>query len=230
MPRRPPIATGTTVWERPAPAARRQPPAVTREQITDTAIALADKHGLEAVTMRRLGSELDVAPTSLYWYFSTKDELHELMADAIIGRITLPSHPSGNWRTDHQAIAWSTLAEARRHPWFALLFFQEVPGPSTLRYGATALGSFTADAVDPAVALVYLAAINNYVLGFALRAAQRSKQPAVAQPPPPSLSEAVPAEPLIARSRLTDDESFSRGLRCLLNGIQSDIDHGSRRL
>lgn len=227
MPRRPATATGTTVWERPAPAVRRQPPAVTREQITDTAIALADKHGLEAVTMRRLGSELDVAPTSLYWYFSTKDELHELMADAIIGRIALPPETSGSWRADLQSIAWATLAEARRHPWFALLFFQEVPGPSTLRYGARALASFAG--LDPAFALVYLAAVNNYVLGFALRAAQRSKRPVAVQPPPPSPSEAVSAEQLIARSRLTDDKSFSRGLNCLLNGIQSDIDRESSR-
>jgi len=177
--------------------------------------------------MRRLAAALDVAPTSLYWYLSTKSELYELMADAIIGGIEVPEQPSGDWRADLSAIAWSSLAQARRHPWFSQLGFQDEPGPCTTRYGERALASFAAEDLEPTTALNFLAALNNYVFGFAGRAAQHAPR-AGAHFAAASDRERPLSEVRHARAALTTDDSFGFGLNCLLDGIEVQISRRGR--
>lgn len=222
MPKRPVVEPGTSVWQRAASPTRRRSPACTLDQITASAIAIADVEGLEALTMRRLAAELDIAPTSLYWYFSTKSELHELMADAIIGRIEVPESPSGDWRADLSAIAWSSLREARHHPWFTQVSFQDVPGPCTMHYGERALATFSGEDIDPISALNGLAALNNYVFGFAQRAAQLAPGTSAPKPLHPGDGRPLAAERR-ARADLTGDDSFAFGLNCLLDGMDRRI-------
>ena len=72
MPRRPPGSDTSSVWLRPAPATQPGRPAFSRAEITQAAIDLADREGIVAVSMRRVAARIGSAPTSLYWYFSTK--------------------------------------------------------------------------------------------------------------------------------------------------------------
>src|SRR5919202_3820456 len=104
------------IWFR-RPRGRRGPePTLSRHQITRTAVQLADAEGLEAVSMRKLAARLNAGPTSLYWHVSSKDDLHELMVDEVIGEIELPE-PSGDWRTDLRSIALASYQTYRRHRW-----------------------------------------------------------------------------------------------------------------
>jgi AcrR family transcriptional regulator len=135
VPRRPPGADAMSVWLRPAQVTRQPAPAFSREEITWAAIELADHGGLEAVSMRRIAARIGSAPTSLYWYFSDKDELYELMVDAVIGEVQLPERPSGDWRADLRCIAMATWAAMSSHPWFARLGIHPVAGPQTVRFG-----------------------------------------------------------------------------------------------
>ncbi|MDX3103543.1 TetR family transcriptional regulator [Nonomuraea angiospora] len=64
--------------ERPAPALWQM---LTPQRIATAAVGIADAEGLDAVTMRRLATELGVAPMAPYRYVSGKDELLELMVD-----------------------------------------------------------------------------------------------------------------------------------------------------
>src|SRR6476620_10056298 len=58
------------IWARPEPGERR--PAYTRERIAETAIAIADAEGFDAVSMRRIASELGAGTMTLYYYVRTK--------------------------------------------------------------------------------------------------------------------------------------------------------------
>jgi len=131
VPRRPPGSGAMSVWLRPGPKPRQPAPAFSRDEITRVAIELADRGGLEAVSMRRIASRIGSAPTSLYWYFSDKDELYELMVDAVIGQVPLLERPSGDWRADLAAIAWAARATLSSHPWFAQVGIHPVAGPQT---------------------------------------------------------------------------------------------------
>lgn len=57
---------------------REHPPAFSPEEITQAAVDLADRDGLAAVSMRRIAERVGSAPTSQYWYVSTKEEIYEL--------------------------------------------------------------------------------------------------------------------------------------------------------
>ena len=85
-----------------------QPPrrdrGLSRDEIVRTAIAIADAEGPDAISMRRIARELSAGAMSLYWYVGSKEELLELMLDAIEAEIEVPE-PSGDWRADLGAFA-----------------------------------------------------------------------------------------------------------------------------
>ena len=70
---------------------------------------------------------------SLYWYVASKEELLDLMLDAIEAEIEVPE-PSGDWRADLGAFAHRTRAALRRHMW-AIEFIGTRPpsGPNDVR-------------------------------------------------------------------------------------------------
>ncbi len=242
MPRRPPGSEAASVWLRPSQAHREPPLAFSREEITRAAVDLADRHGLAAVSMRRIAERIGSAPTSLYWYVSTKDEIYELMVDAVIGEIELPGRPSGDWRADLSRIAWVTRATLARHPWFAQLGIHPIPGPATRRYGEIALRPLAGLGLDEASQVNVLAAVNNYVFGFLGReaawrdlirrtpAAEAGRDSGLTDPAAvPADQRAASAVRLTARMSLTSDESFAFGLECLLDGIALRVAQPSGR-
>ncbi len=173
--------------------------------------------------MRRIAARIGSAPTSLYWYFSDKEELYELMVDAVVGQVQLPERPSGDWRADLRSIASATRATLSSHPWFGQLGIHPVAGPQTVRFGATALRSLEGLDLDEDTEVNMLAAVNNYISGFVQREAAWRRFASRAVPAAarghdggdPELS----AEHLAARTRLQDDQSFAFGLDCLLDGF-----------
>src|ERR671918_360807 len=101
------------IFARPAPGSRR--PAYTREQIAQTAIAIADAEGFDAVSMRRIAAELGAGTMTLYHYVRGKDELVALISDTIMSEIVVPDDelPDG-WREGMAEIARRTLAIFKR--------------------------------------------------------------------------------------------------------------------
>jgi AcrR family transcriptional regulator len=112
-------ATRGIIWERPERAARGPAPSHSREEIAAAAVALADSRGIEAVSMRSLAVELGVGAASLYRYVARKDELIELMVDAVMGD-DLRFEVHGNWRDDLRSFAHGLRAMILRHPWMAV--------------------------------------------------------------------------------------------------------------
>ena len=78
------------VWERPEPPDRPVLAPLSRERIVRAAIRLADADGLEAVSLRKVAAALDVGPMRLYGYIASKDELFDLMVDAVHAEIRRP--------------------------------------------------------------------------------------------------------------------------------------------
>ncbi|WP_240656652.1 TetR/AcrR family transcriptional regulator [Streptomyces sp. V2] len=74
-----------TVWDRPEPPSRPVP--LDRDRIVTAAIALADEGGLDAVSLRKVAARLNAGPMRLYGYIATKEELYDLMVDAVHAEI-----------------------------------------------------------------------------------------------------------------------------------------------
>ncbi|MCP2335464.1 TetR/AcrR family transcriptional regulator C-terminal domain-containing protein [Actinomadura rupiterrae] len=107
------------LWERldrPAAAPRQT---LTLDRIGETAVRVADAEGLDAITMRRLATELGVAPMAPYRHIANKDELLEVMVDRVFAELTVPDQ--GSWRETLREHALRTRALIHTHPWLTEL-------------------------------------------------------------------------------------------------------------
>ena len=105
------------IWDRPEPPSRPALTPLSRERIVAAAIGLADADGLPAVSLRKVAAVLDAGPMRLYGYLSTKEELLDLMVDAVYAEI--PGPEAGDWRSALRALAHQLRDATHRHPWFA---------------------------------------------------------------------------------------------------------------
>ena len=128
--------------KRPRPPARSARIALTRERVFQTAMDIADKDGLAAVTMRRLGQELGVEAMSLYHHVRDKGEIEGGMIDAFISRIEAPP-PGTDWREAIRGRAMSARRLVRRHRWAPrLLASRQHISPVVMRYNEGLVGAF----------------------------------------------------------------------------------------
>jgi AcrR family transcriptional regulator len=109
----------TVIWDRPARAARGPAPSLTRDDIASAAVRLADAQGLDAVSMRVLAAELGIGAASLYRYVESKDELVDLMADAVMGA-DMRFRVGGDWRAHLRSYALALRTMIGRHPWMVV--------------------------------------------------------------------------------------------------------------
>lgn len=98
------------------------------ETVVDTAIALADDHSLEAVSLRRIARRLGVTPMALYRYVENKDDLLDGMADRLYADV-LGSGEDGDWWGSLAELARSTRRVLLAHPWATPLFARPLTGP-----------------------------------------------------------------------------------------------------
>ena len=109
-------SSGTPQGRRPGPRS-----SLDVDRIVRAAIALADRSGLDAVSMRRVAAELGVAPMTLYGHVPGKDELVDLMLDFVMTKLYAEGAPSGNWRARLDTVARVNRNLLLRHPWVAHL-------------------------------------------------------------------------------------------------------------
>ncbi|KMS81098.1 TetR family transcriptional regulator [Streptomyces leeuwenhoekii] len=106
------------LWDVGPRPSRGPKPGLTLDRIVETAIRVADAEGLEAVSMRRVATELGTGAMSLYRYVPGKAELLDLMLDRVQRPGDDPEGPGdGSWRSALEAMAHGILDLYRRHPW-----------------------------------------------------------------------------------------------------------------
>jgi AcrR family transcriptional regulator len=120
-------------------SASRSP--LTKDRILGAAVELADREGLGALTMRRLGVELGFEAMSLYKHVANKEEILDGMVELIVGQIEIPD-PGADWREAMRQRAISAREVLSRHSWaIGLLEAGSATGPNTLRYRDAILGN-----------------------------------------------------------------------------------------
>jgi AcrR family transcriptional regulator len=113
---------------------------LTRQRVLEAAVELADRHGIEAVSMRRLGQELGVEAMSLYTHVRSKDDLLDGMVEVVMGH--LPAVDSSlAWKPALREAILGARGLLLRHPWTPDVIETRVaPGPSMLRQYDTVMG------------------------------------------------------------------------------------------
>ena len=150
-------------------AVRRAP--LSRGQVLDAAVAVADQGGIEAVSMRKLGQALGVEAMSLYNHVASKSDLLDGMVDVVFSEIGLPSSDVG-WRSAMRRRAISVRKALGRHRWaIGLMESRRSPGPATLRHHDAVLGCLRAAGFSTQLTAHAYSLLDSYIYGFALQEA-----------------------------------------------------------
>jgi AcrR family transcriptional regulator len=219
------------VTDEPRPH-RRTP--LSRERVLVAGVELADRVGLDGLSMRSLGRSLGVEAMSLYNHVQDKDDLLDGMVDLVVAEIELPSR-DGPWRHAMRRRAVSARAAFARHPWASTaIHVRPSSGPARLEAFEATIACLRTAGFSHPLTVYALSALDAYVDGFgAQRLAVATADPA----DDVALAEAVAAwlpparypflSALIHEHVLVDgydeEASFTFGLELVLDGLEARL-------
>jgi AcrR family transcriptional regulator len=94
-----------------------------KDEILDAAIAIADEHGLDAVSMRSVAQRVGVTPMALYPHIGSKTALLDAMYGRIVSEL-LPRLSTGeSWQERLRDVAHAARGLVLRRPWAVTLMF-----------------------------------------------------------------------------------------------------------
>jgi AcrR family transcriptional regulator len=113
-------------------AATRTP--LTKGRVLEAAVDLADRDGIDALSMRKLGQELGVEGMALYRHVRDKDAILDGIVDVVMSEIDAPDG-SANWKASLRQLSLAARSVMLRHPWApAVIVTRPEVGPATLRH------------------------------------------------------------------------------------------------
>lgn len=146
-------------------------PPLSSDRIVATARDLADREGLDAVTLRRLATELDVHVTSLYNHVATRDAIVDGIIELLVSEVDLPSRPR-NWEEWVREFVAAVGAIAVAHPGaFAALERRPVQGERAVSSFEVALATFARAGLSAAEAYSAVKATTYVALAIGLERA-----------------------------------------------------------
>jgi AcrR family transcriptional regulator len=200
--------------------ARPRQTLLTRQRIVEAAGRLADAEGLEAVSVRRLATELGVQGPSLYNHFATKAEIVDAVADAVVALVDVSAFETHGWREALRLWAQSYHAVLSAHPNIVPVIAHG-PGrrPAALAMADTVYGALV-DAGFTPVRATHIGALMRYlVTGSALGSFSRGFAD------DPQTYERYPhlkrAHLLVQYAQGVDEDAFTLGLETLIAGLDS---------
>ena len=150
-----------------APTGGRAP--LSRDRVLRAAVGLADRSGIEALTMRRLGQELGVEAMSLYKHVRNKDDVLDGITDLVLGDIEVPAAGTP-WRAAMRGRALSAHETLLAHPWAAMQIMSRFNiGPGMTRYLDATLGRLREGGFTVEGALDAWHTLDSHIYGFTLQ-------------------------------------------------------------
>jgi AcrR family transcriptional regulator len=144
-------------------------PALSREVIVEAALALADRHGLDAVSMRRVAGELDTGASALYVYVRNRDDLLAAMFDHAMAAVAKAAPPAGDWRARLTVLLLRSIAVASGHGGLAKVALTTVPaGPNAVTVTEQVRALLAEGGLGPATIPAALDLLALFVTGAAL--------------------------------------------------------------
>lgn len=88
---------------------------LTAQAIAERALEIGDSEGLDAVTIRRLATDLGVTPMALYWHYKNKEQLLVGMADHLIGGFAPKPADARPWQQQLRDLIEGLIRTLRTH-------------------------------------------------------------------------------------------------------------------
>ena len=202
---------------------------LSRERIASAGLELADREGIDALSMRRLADELGAGTMTLYGHFRDKRELLDAVIDAAVAEHELP-RLAGPWREQvRQLVAYSRERFADHPSVVEIWARQPVLGAAGLRWVEAGLQVLEDAGFEAEDAVKAFRLVVNYTYGFALFSAPRSR--AATRESTRATLAALPAESYPRLSQAADafaaamgsEEAFAYGLERILDGLEASL-------
>lgn len=196
---------------------------LTRSRIAEAALAVVDRDGLEALSMRRLGAELGVEGMAVYRHFPNKAAVLAGVVEVLLAELVIPPPSDVPWQDIFREVSRSYRALLLRHPHaIPLLAALPLTDPAAARAAGAVMAVLRHAGFDAPSALKTLATITSYVIGVAqwevgtapLRAAGESFEL-----PPDADPYLVELLPQLAEDDC--DETFEYGLDVIVKGLEA---------
>jgi AcrR family transcriptional regulator len=144
---------------------------LSKQRVVAEAVRLADREGVDGLSMRRLAGALGAGAMSLYHYVANKEELLDAMIDIVFEEIELPPQEA-DWQSAMRQRAVSARDVLRRHPWaISLMGSRTSPGPANLRHHEAVTACLRRAGFSVVMATHANWLLDSYVYGFALQEA-----------------------------------------------------------
>ena len=210
-------------------SARRPRGSLSRQQVVDAALQLADQDGLEALSMLTIARRLDCGVMTIYGYVDNKDDLLDAIALRGLADVHLPRPLPGEPKA--VLVAWGRAFRLAllEHPSLPMVFLsQPVIGPGIFQGIEALLGALSRAGMPPARGLQAIYAVVIYAAGFvawelprtrrqpesAYAAAWRREFASLRQEDFPLTASVLDALP-----RVAGEQQFEIGLAALANGL-----------
>ena len=145
----------------------RQP--LTRERIIQAAVDLADEQGIDALSMRKLGSALGVEAMSLYNHVGGKDDILDSMVEYLFNSIG-PIDATAGWQPTVRGAALAAKRAFASHPWsITLITTRQTLGDSSFAVMDAMVGMLLAEGYSTKIAHHAWHAIASHVMGYAFQ-------------------------------------------------------------
>ena len=194
---------------------------LTRQRVADAALAFIDEHGLEGLSMRKLGAELGVEAMSLYNHVTNKADLLDAVSEKLYHDVLdAYGRPSGDWKVHARALCHAYVDVAAAHPLaVSLLISPASASASAQEFDQRIVGAARLMTDDDRVGALAFATVSNWVIGSLVQQ-HGLMGAAVARDGEAGTDERVLAFQHAAE-RLTADERFDEGLETVLAGLDA---------
>jgi AcrR family transcriptional regulator len=224
-----------SLWFNPPDEGESGRRALTRDRVVAEALAVISAEGAQALSMRAIAARLGVVPGALYRHVRSKEQLYDLVLDAVLAEVDCRADPAAPWAAHVAALARGLRAVLENHPGIAALLKARDPvSPASLALAEAFLAPLRAAGLPGRQAALAFRLLYDYTVGFALAdptspAEQRLRDTATRQELHAFLR-SLPASrfPTLAAHGThawTDDrdQRFNFGLNTLLRGLQAGL-------
>ncbi len=198
-----------------------------RDRVVEAAVAYADTHGIDDMSMRKLGAELGVEAMSLYNHVDDKADLFNGMIDYVFGSIQLPD-PGLEWKAQTRAIGKEAMEQFGNHSWVVFLLMQQGnTGPGSLQFMDRVVSIFLDAGFNENDTHHAWQMLASHTMGYAFQSAVApdSHEYAKLEPQLPQLAAAFPNVARIAPNlfNCAYDEEYLFGLEIIIDGLESRL-------
>ena len=230
---RPADADALALWFNPPGEANTSRRALTRERVVAEGLAVISAEGAQALSMRALAARLGVVPGALYRHVRNKEQLYDLILDAVLAEVDCRADPGRPWTAQVGALAQRLRSVLEERPGIAaLLKIRDPLSPASLALAEAFLAPLLAAGLPGREAAAAFRLVYDYTLGFSVAdptspaeqrlrdAATREQLQAFLRALPASRFPALAAQGIHAWSA-DRDQRFASGLDTLLRGLEA---------